>query len=138
MKIVRNILVGFFSIIIFVLSLAFIVIEGRLLFSLDWTIYDNVIFGFLRYFFRFLIAISLCIYSIVEFINMKKKSEKIQFILFIYNVCLVIVSIFLLFQATNMVGEIAISLSLLILLVKVMFIVLLRKNNMNKTKGLDN
>lgn len=138
MKIVRNILVGFFSIIIFVLSLAFIVIEGRLLFSLDWTIYDNVIFGFLRYFFRFLIAISLCIYSIVEFINMKKKSEKIQFILFIYNVCLVIVSIFLLFQATNMVGEIAISLSLLILLVKVLFIVLLKKNNMNKTKGLDN
>jgi hypothetical protein len=127
MKIVRNILVGFFSIIIFVLSLAFIVIEGRLLFSLDWTIYDNVIFGFLRYFFRFLIAISLCIYSIVEFINMKKKSEKIQFILFIYNVCLVIVSIFLLFQATNMVGEIAISLSLLILLVKVLFIVLLKK-----------
>ena len=138
MKIVRNILVGFFSIIIFVLSLAFIVIEGRLLFSLDWTIYDNVIFGFLRYFFRFLIAISLCIYSIVEFINMKKKSEKIQFILFIYNVCLVIVSIFLLFQATNMVGEIAISLSLLILLIKVLFIVLLKKNNMNKTKGLDN
>lgn len=138
MKIVRNILVGFFSIIIFVLSLAFIVIEGRLLFSLDWTIYDNVIFGFLRYFFRFLIAISLSIYSIVEFINMKKKSEKIQFILFIYNVCLVIVSIFLLFQATNMVGEIAISLSLLILLVKVLFIVLLKKNNMNKTKGLDN
>ena len=85
MKIVRNILVGFFSIIIFVLSLAFIVIEGRLLFSLDWIIYDNVIFGFLRYFFRFLIAISLCIYSIVEFINMKKKSEKIQFILFIYK-----------------------------------------------------
>lgn len=127
MKIVRNILVGFFSIIIFVLSLAFIVIEGRLLFSLDWTIYDNVIFGFLRYFFRFLIAIISCIYSIVEFINMKKKSEKIQFILFIYNVCLVIVSIFLLFQATNMVGEIAISLSLLILLVKVLFTVLLKK-----------
>ena len=136
MKIVRNILVGFLSIIIFVLSLSFIVIEGRLLFSLDWTIYDNVIFGFLRYFFRFLIAIISCIYSIVEFINMKKKSEKIQFILFIYNVCLVIVSIFLLFQATNMVGEIAISLSLLILLVKVLFIVLLKKD-MNKTKGLD-
>jgi hypothetical protein len=72
-------------------------------------------------------VISLCIYSIVEFINMKKKSEKIQFILFIYNVCLVIVSIFLLFQATNMVGEIAISLSLLILLIKVLFTVLLKK-----------
>jgi hypothetical protein len=129
MKIVRNILVGFFLVIIFVLSLAFIVIEGRLLFSLDWTIYDNVIFGFLRYFFRLLIAIVTSIYTILEFINMKKKSEKLNFILFIYNICLVIISIVLLFKATNMVGEIAILLSLIILLIKGLFIFLVNKKN---------
>ena len=133
MKIVRNILVGFFLVIIFVLSLAFIVIEGRLLFSLDWTIYDNVIFGFLRYFFRLLIAIVTSIYTILEFINMKKKSEKLNFILFIYNICLVIISIVLLFKATNMVGEIAILLSLIILLIKGLFIFLINlKNKTNK------
>lgn len=127
MKIVRNILVGFFLVIIFVLSLAFIVIEGRLLLSLDWTIYDNVVFGFLRYFFRFLIAMVTSIYVILEFINMKKKSEKLNFILFIYNICLVIVSVFLLAEATNMVGEIAILLSLIILLIKGLFIFLVNK-----------
>jgi hypothetical protein len=133
MKIVRNILVGFFLVIIFVLSLAFIVIEGRLLLSLDWTIYDNVVFGFLRYFFRFLIAIVTSIYVILEFINMKKKSEKLNFILFIYNICLVIVSVFLLAEATNMVGEIAILLSLIILLIKGLFIFLINlKNKTNK------
>ena len=133
MKIVRNILVGFFLVIIFVLSLAFIVIEGRLLLSLDWTIYDNVVFGFLRYFFRFLIAIVTSIYVILEFINMKKKSEKLNFILFIYNICLVIVSVFLLSEATNMVGEIAILLSLIILLIKGLFIFLINlKNKTNK------
>ena len=129
MKIVRNILVGFFLVIIFVLSLAFIVIEGRLLFSLDWTIYDNGIFGFLRYFFRLLIAIVTSIYTILEFINMKKKSEKLNFILFIYNICLVIISIVLLFKATNMVGEIAILLSLIILLIKGLFIFLVNKKD---------
>ena len=127
--IVRIILVCFFLVIIFVLSLAFIVIEGRLLFSLDWTIYDNVIFGFLRYFFRLLIAIVTSIYTILEFINMKKKSEKLKFILFIYNICLVIISIVLLFKATNMVGEIAILLSLIILLIKGLFIFLVNKKN---------
>lgn len=126
MKIVRNILVGFFSTIILVLSLAFIVIEGRLLFSLDWTIYDNVIFGFLKYFFRLLIAIVTCAYSIIEFINIKKDSEKIRFILFIYNICLVIVSIILLFKATNMVGEIALAISSFVLVLKILFIVFIK------------
>ena len=127
MKIIRNILIGFFSIIIFVLSIAFIVIEGRLLFSLDWTIYDNAFFGFLKYFFRFIIALLTCAYSIFEFINFKKKSELISFVLFIYNICLVIVSIFLVFQATNMVGEIALTISLFVLLIKVMFLLLNKK-----------
>ena len=127
MKIIRNILIGFFSIIIFVLSIAFIVIEGRLLFSLDWTIYDNAFFGFLKYFFRLIIALLTCAYSISEFINFKKKSELISFVLFIYNICLVIVSIFLVFQATNMVGEIALTLSLFVLLIKMMFLVVNKK-----------
>lgn len=126
MKIARNILVGFFSTIILILSLAFIVIEGRLLFSLDWTIYDNVIFGFFKYFFRLLIALVTCTYSIFEFINIKKDSEKIRFILFIYNICLVIISTILIFKATNMVGEIALAISSFVLVLKILFIVFIR------------
>ena len=121
MKILKNILIGFLSIVIFILSLAFIVIEGRLLFSLDWIIYDNTVFAFLRYLFRFMISLFTLVYAILEFINMKKKSEKLNYILFIYNICLFGTSIFLIIYATNMVGEIALCISLLMLLVKVIF-----------------
>ena len=37
------------SSIVMLLSLAFIVIEGRLLFSGDWLIYDSPFNGFIRY-----------------------------------------------------------------------------------------
>ena len=121
MKILRNILIGFLSIVIFILSLAFIVIEGRLLFSLDWIIYDNTVFAFLRYLFRFMISLFTLVYAILEFINMKKKSEKLNYILFIYNICLFSSTIFLFIYATNMVGEIALCISLVMLLVKVVF-----------------
>ena len=121
MKILKNILIGFLSIVIFILSLAFIVIEGRLLFSLDWIIYDNTVFAFLRYLFRFMISLFTLVYAILEFINMKKKSEKLNYILFMYNICLFGTSIFLIIYATNMVGEIALCISLVMLLVKVIF-----------------
>jgi hypothetical protein len=124
MKILKNILIGFLSIVIFILSLAFIVIEGRLLFSLDWIIYDNTVFVFLRYLFRFMISLFTLVYAILEFINMKKKSEKLNYILFIYNICLFGTSIFLIIYATNMVGEIALCISLVMLLVKVIFMFL--------------
>ena len=124
MKILKNILIGFLSIVIFILSLAFIVIEGRLLFSLDWIIYDNTVFAFLRYLFRFMISLFTLVYAILEFVNMKKKSEKLNYILFIYNICLFGTSIFLIIYATNMVGEIALCISLVMLLVKVIFMYL--------------
>jgi len=130
MKIISNIIIGFFSIIIFILSFAFIIIEGRLLFSSDWLIYDNVIFGFMRYFFRLVLSIITCIYSILEFIKMKKKSKLINYILFIYNICLVIVSIVLIFIATNMVGEIALCISVIVLGLKFVFRII-GKNKLN-------
>ena len=129
---IKNILIVFFSFVIFIVSLVFIVIEGRLLFSLDWTIYDNVFFGFLRYLFRLLIAIVTCAYSILEFINIKKKSELINFILFIYNICLVMVSIIMLFATTNMVGEIALCLCSIIILIKIIFILIINKRKIKE------
>ena len=134
MKILKNILIGFLSIVIFILSLAFIVIEGRLLFSLDWVIYDNTVFAFLRYLFRFMISVFTWVYAILEFINMKKKSEKLNYILFIYNICLFSSTIFLFIYATNMVGEIALCISLVMLLVKVVFMFFKKKFRLGGTK----
>lgn len=121
MRKINNILISIFSVIVFILSFVFVIIEGRLVFSLDWTIYDNAFLGFLKYFFRLIIALLTCVYAVFEFINLKKKLELISFILFIYNICLVIVSIVLIFTVTNMVGEIALCISSVILLIKILF-----------------
>ena len=52
-----RVLLYIFSSITMVLALAFIVLEGRLVIAGDWVIYDNAADGFIRYFFRLLLAI---------------------------------------------------------------------------------
>lgn len=52
MKIIRII----FGVILFLVALAFVVIEGRLLFSGDWQLHEVPFFAFLRYFARFALA----------------------------------------------------------------------------------
>ena len=56
MKTLIKIAVLLFSIILFVISAAFIVIEGRLLVSGDWLLYEMPWIGFLQYFCRFLLS----------------------------------------------------------------------------------
>ena len=91
MKKVLNIFNVIISSIVLLLSLVFIFIEGRLLFSGDWLIYDNVILGIFKYLFRLIIAISAGMYSILTFINIKKKSGILTNFLFMLSVCLFIV-----------------------------------------------
>ena len=126
-RLVFNILTGFLSAIILLLSIVFLVIEGRLLFSGDRLVYDNVALGFIKYFFRFLIALFAGTYAVFEFINMKKKSNIINWFLFIGNVSLVIISAVLSFTATNMVGEIALIVALLAFIVRVCSFIFLKQ-----------
>jgi len=53
MKIIRIIL----GVILFFAALAFVIIEGRLLFSGDWLLHEVPILAFLRYFSRFALAL---------------------------------------------------------------------------------
>jgi hypothetical protein len=129
-----NVFFGFFSAIILLLSIVFIVIEGRLLFCGDWIVYDNVALGFFKYFFRFLIAIFAATHSIFEYINMKKKNQKITHYLFVGNIAFLIVGITLFFTASNYVGEIALLLSLISIIIKLMSIIVMEINVMNKNK----
>lgn len=117
-KIVFNILNGLMSAVIAVLAVLFIYVEGRLLFSGEWLIYDNVVLGFFKYFFRLLIALFALSHSVFTFINIKKKDINISHYLFVGNIALVITGVFLIFTASNMVGEIALLLSLSALVVK--------------------
>ena len=102
--------------IIIILSLAFMFIEARLLISLDWSIYDFAFNGFIRYFFRFVLALFALSVCVFEFINLKKKT--LSNYLFITDLSLVLMSIIALIYTANYVGIICIVLSTLLILSK--------------------
>ena len=125
MKKVLNIFNVIISSIVLLLSLIFKFIEGRLVFSGDWLIYDNVILGMFKYLFRLIVAIFAGMYSILTFINIKKKSGILTNFLFMLSICLFIVSIFMLIYTANYVDKISIIIASIILLINVLNIVLL-------------
>ena len=73
MKKLLNVLLIIFCIISSILSLVFIVIEARLLVSLDWSIYDNAFNGMIRYLFRLLLSLFVLLVSISNIISIKIK-----------------------------------------------------------------
>ena len=112
-----KVLLVIISSIIMILSLAFIVIEGRLLFSGDWLIYDNPFNGFIRYLCRLLIAIFAFTKSLLEVIYINKK-HSIKDYLYYGDISLVLMSLSILVFSTNYVGIICTVLANLLLLVK--------------------
>ena len=122
-----KILLVIISSIIMILSLAFIVIEGRLLFSGDWLIYDNPFNGFIRYLCRLLIAIFAFTKSLLEVIYINKK-HSIKEYLYYGDISLVLMSLSILVFSTNYVGLVCIIVSILGLLIKLIY----NKNNLEK------
>lgn len=112
-----KVLLVIISSIIMILSLAFIVIEGRLLFSGDWLIYDNPFNGFIRYLCRLLIAIFAFTKSLLEVIYINKEHSIKEYLLY-GDISLVLMSLSILVFSTNYVGIICTALSNLLLLVK--------------------
>ena len=102
--------------IIIILSLAFMFIEARLLISLDWSIYDFAFNGFIRYLFRFVLALFALSVCVFEFINLKRKT--LSKYLFIADLSLVLMSVIALIYTANYVGIICIVLSSLLILSK--------------------
>lgn len=115
MKRVLNIFSIIISIVIIILSLAFIFIEGRLLFSGDWLVYDNPVTGFLRYCSRLLLAIFALLKSLFEIIYLNK-NEKRE-LLFFGDISLLLMSIIILIFATNYVGLVCFALAIVNILI---------------------
>lgn len=117
MKTVLKVLSVFVSVIILILALAFIIIEGRLLFSGDWIIYDSPLMGFIRYLFRLTISVFAFIKSLfgIVFLNNESKNEQMLF----GDIMLMISAVVLLIFTTNYVGIVCISLAALNLLIRV-------------------
>ena len=120
MKIITNIIFYLFCVIIAIFSLAMMFIELRLLVCGDFIIYDSPLNGFIRYFFRFLIAIGSLFMVLCEMI---KKLRNINFIndnLLIYEMSLLISSIIIFFTTTNYIGVIVLLLMIIFISLKVL------------------
>ena len=97
------------------LSIVFIVIEGRTLFSCDWQLYENTVDGFIRYLFRLLISIfALFIGIFTYFVLRKKQIDEILFLYYSFGVLalmasLVIVSMF----STNYIDKLLLAVMLI-------------------------
>ena len=120
-----KVLLVIISSIIMILSLAFIVIEGRLLFSGDWLIYDSPFNGFIRYLCRLLIAIFAFTKSLLEVIYINKE-HSIKEYLYYGDISLVLMSLSILVFSTNYVGIICTLLANLNLLIKFLSIKLIK------------
>ena len=126
MKKILNILLCFICSIIIILSLAVIFIEGRLLISLDWSIYDNPINGFIRYLFRLIIACFSLTVALLEIINIFKKFN-FSIVLLFLDISLMLSCIIILLFSTNYVGLVCLTLSTLLLLFKTLLTILNKK-----------
>ena len=113
-----KVLLVIISSLMMILSLVFIVIEGRLLFSGDWIIYDSPFNGFIRYLCRLLLSIFVFIKSSLEVIYINKK-HSIKEYLFYGDIALVVMSIVILIFSTKYVGVICLIVSIIGLLTKI-------------------
>ena len=99
------------------LSLIFIVIEGRTLFSLDWSVFENSVNGFFRYLFRLLIALFTFVLGIFTYFAISKKANKIMHIYFyIGSITIFVVSLVIAIEMVNYIGYIFVVISIIYLI----------------------
>ena len=107
------------SILAGIISLLFIFIEGRMLLFGDWLVYDNQILGFFSVLSKFLLAVILLTTSILGIVNIFKKNESINTVLFFVNIPLIAGSILLCIYGANYAGELFLAITLLVFLLRI-------------------
>lgn len=96
-KIAKGLLIAL-SVILAIVSLAFTIIEGRLVLSFDWSLYEHEFLGFVQYLARLGVAV-LCLATFISsIVYIDRKS-------FIFEgCCMLAVAIAISTNATNGVG----------------------------------
>lgn len=99
LKIVNIIIASF----LMLLSLFFIIIEGRTLFSEEISIFNNVVTGYVSYSFRFILAILIFIISIISLIYFLKNDNKLTIYVYFFSLTILLSSVIISTYATNFV-----------------------------------
>ncbi len=99
LKIVNIIITSF----LMLLSLFFIIIEGRTLLSEEISIFNNVVTGYVSYSFRFILAILIFIISIISLIYFLKNDNKLTIYVYFFSLTILLSSVIISTYATNFV-----------------------------------
>ena len=126
MKTVLRTLLYIFCVLTALIALAFVFLEGRLLFSGDWLVYDNPASGFTRYLLRLTIALVALAASILQFVCGKKQG-KLADVLFFTHIALLVAAVVVCFFATNYVGLVCLGLSAPVALIKTVLLLMEKK-----------
>lgn len=92
------------SLLIMVLSLAFILIEARLILSCDWFLYENLILGLIQYICRVLVALYALYLSIIPFLDIYHRISYTLNKHMINSISLLVISFILNFYVVNHIG----------------------------------
>lgn len=128
MKRLVNIIFSVICTIIIIFSAVFAFLQARLIFSLDWIIYDNSFNGLIRYLFRFIISLFALITMILELINIKKNNKDLYIYLCVFDLSLLVASIIISLFATNYVGLVCLLLSTILVIIKLIKVYIDLKN----------
>ena len=123
MKKISKVFLKVVSSIILLVSLVMIIVYLRLLFSGDYIIYDSPINGFIRYFFRLILALLFCTMAIIEIFTKLQKYNFINENINFHELSLFIVSIFILIYGTNYIGILSFGLMFLFYIMKLFVVI---------------
>ena len=102
-KLLKIVLIAVCSIIMLLASV-FAILECRLVFSLDWTIYQSPASGLIRYALRLILALSAFAVSLLEVLNLKKNNTELAGFVFFTEVGLLLASIPVCIFGANYIG----------------------------------
>jgi|GEM_PF-1754868 len=110
-------------------ALVYVVLEGRTLFSGDWSIYNNAFGALIRYFSRLVLALAALAYSLTAVMSIRKESASFMTSLCIIGLGMTAASAIILITATNHVGWLILIPNLILVLGCLIFRQGIRKEN---------
>lgn len=99
LKIVNYIITSF----LMLLSIFFIVIEGRTLLSREISIFNNVAGGYVTYSSRFILALLILFISVISLIYFIRKNNKLSIYVYFFSLTVLISSVIISIYATNFI-----------------------------------
>ena len=107
MRKTSSVLVKICSFLILILSLVMLFIEGRIIVSLEWIVYDSFFNGLFRYILRFLLAAMFLFISLCELFYLYKNNNQFKLYVMITELILVITTILMNIYCTNYIDIIS-------------------------------